>query len=525
MKITLPDKTDQSAPDVLNTSAGHAVIIGANGAGKTRFSRFLAQSLGDKAFTLNVVDALFNSTETGGSTSDIAAIYNASIIPTYEKERRQTDLERLLALLINDELVNLLNHKFVHPGSELRRTRLDRLIEMWHRIFPDNRVLVDNGRLLFSSAESSDLFPARRLSHGERAVLYYGAAILYAPEHAIIFADSPEMFLHPATMQSLWNELEDLRPDCTIIYVTHDLEFAASRTGAPVIWVRACDTANSTWDYSVMPPQDSIDDKLYMAILGERRSVLFIEGDQRSIDSRLYPLIFPDKSVKPLGSCNKVIESTRTFNDLNGLHHMSAMGIVDRDRRDIAEVAYLRRKNIMVPEVAEIENILLLPEVIRAVAKACGKDPAHVFSSVCRSILSMLRHDLRQQALMHTRHRVKKIMEYRIDGRFQNIGELEKHINDLVIRMNPRQLYESFCKEFHKMLSANDYNAILQVYNQKSMLSGCNVAGLCGLHNKEEYIDTIMDILRGDAPEAPEIRRAVRNALRADADYSDGTGK
>ena len=75
------------------------------------------------------------------------------------------------------------------------------------------------------------------------------------------------------------------------------------------------------------------------------------------------------------------------------------------------------------------------------------------------------------------------------------------------------------------MLSANDYLAILQVYNQKSMLSGCNVAGLCGLHNKEEYIDTIMDILRGDAPEAPEIRRAVRNALRADADYSDGTGE
>ena len=51
------------------------------------------------------------------------------------------------------------------------------------------------------------------------------------------------------------------------------------------------------------------------------------------------------------------------------------------------------------------------------------------------------------------------------------------------------------------------------------------MAGLCGLHNKEEYIDTIMDILRGDAPEAPEIRRAVRNALRADADYSDGTGE
>lgn len=510
MKITLPPRTDSAAPAVLDTAARHAVIIGANGAGKTRFARYLAQSLGSKAFSLNIVDALFRR-ESG---SDVDRIFQASAIPAHEKERPQTDLERLLAMLMSDELLNLLDYKF-SGANRLPRTRLDRLIALWHTVFPHNRVLVDNGHLAFSTQDATDSFPAGRLSNGEKAVLYYGIAMLYAPDNAVIFADSPEMFLHPATIQTLWNALEALRPDCMMLYVTHDLEFAASRGGAPVIWVRACDTQASTWDYDVLPPQQALDDRLYMAILGERRPVLFIEGNSHSIDSRLYPLIFPDKSVKSLGSCNKVIESTRTFNDLSGLHHLSAAGIVDRDRRDDPEVEYLRNKNIMVPDVAEIENMLLLEDVVKAVAKAGGKDPLRVFASVKRSVLSMFRHDMRSQAMLHTRHRVKRTMEYRIDGRFPDIDALEQHVRDLMREINPRKLYNDFCSQFARMVHTEDYAGVLRVYNQKSMLPGCNVAGLCGLHNKEEYIHRILQLLETDAPVATAIRTAIRTALHA----------
>ena len=38
-----------------------------------------------------------------------------------------------------------------------------------------------------------------RLSDGEKAVLYYAAAVLYAPENAVIFVEAPEMFLHPSS--------------------------------------------------------------------------------------------------------------------------------------------------------------------------------------------------------------------------------------------------------------------------------------------------------------------------------------
>jgi hypothetical protein len=299
-----------------------------------------------------------------------------------------------------------------------------------------------------------------------------------------------------------------------MVYATHDLEFASSRRGAALLWVQSCDMSTGTWEYSIMPDtEDALTGEVYMAIIGARKPILFIEGDDHSIDARLYPLIFRDYSVKSLGSCNKVIESTRTFNDLTAFHHLNAMGIVDRDRREEGEVTYLRRKNIMVPEVAEIENMLMLEDVVRAVASYMHKNADRVVASVKKSVLAQFKNELRSQALQHTRHRVKRTVEYRIDGKFPDIGALEDHINNLVVEIQPRKLYEKLCRDFREYLAAGDYGSVLRVFNQKTMLSASNVAQLCGLHDKVNYINTIMHILRTETPQSEAIRRAVRRSL------------
>ena len=504
----------------LSSETRTVVIIGANGAGKSRFTRSLAASLGDSAFRLNALDALYSVTVSDPGHNPVDRLHEqASGVPAYDKERPQTRLERLITLLVSDELAGLFRFKFSRGRGDKPRmlpsTRLDRLISFWREVFPGNRVLMDTGNMRFGRDDSDDTFAAARLSDGERAVLYYGTALLYAPENAVVMVDSPEMFLHPSTMQSVWNRLESLRPDCTMIYTTHDLEFAASRHGATYVWVRSCNTRTQRWDYEIVPRGSILTDQISLAIMGARKPVLFIEGDQRSIDSRLYPLIFPDSTVRPLGSCNKVIEATRTFNDLNGFHHLTAQGIVDRDRRDDGEVDYLRRKNILVPDVAEIENILLLPEIVSAVAASRGRDGSRVAESVRRSVLKMFGKEIDEQALQHTRHRVKRTVEYRVDGRFADIGALEKHISSLTREINPRGMYEQFRREFRGYFEKGDYAAVLRVYNNKSMLPGCNVAGLCGLGNKDEYIAAVMKLLSTDTSHARAIRQAVRTALQA----------
>ncbi|MCM1109731.1 MAG: DUF4435 domain-containing protein [Clostridium sp.] len=497
--ITLPPRR-QGDPLVITPATGRLVIIGANGAGKTRFARRAADDAAPNSYRVSALHAIFGD-------DNHATSPNAT-------STRQPDLEDLLQRLMHDEMINLLTYKFNRdefPGASIGGTPLDHVMTHWQEVFPDNRVLIESGKILFGRGDDTGSYSSLRLSTGEKAVLYYLAAIYYARPKSIIFVDNPDMFLHPSLTASLWNRLELTRPDCTFVYVTHDLEFAVSRTGAPIVWVRDCDIASMTWDYDILPHNGVIPDQVYLAILGSRKPILFIEGDaERSIDAKLYPLIFEDYTVQPLGSCNKVIESTRTFNDLATFHHLDSHGIVDRDRRDAGEVEYLRRKKIFVPEVAEIENILMLEEVVRTVAASNGKNEDSVFSHVSRTIVNLFKANVHQQALQHTRHRVKRFMEYRTDGRFSDINMLEQHLEQLMIELNARGLYENYCREFRRYAETRDYNSILRVFNQKSMVSSSNVAQLCGIAGgRDEYVGAILAILRRDGEPAERIRRAV----------------
>lgn len=519
MKILLPP-TPLGERRPLPEGIRNLTIIGANGAGKTRFAKYLAAGLGEKAFRLSALQAIYRASQPQDEQGTLDALYLAAAkSPSFLSSNSATPFERLFALLLNDEIGALVQYKMARieeeagraPHARVPRTRLDEVIANWEALFPSNQILREGGRLLFSRHGQADTYSQMRLSDGEKAVLYYLGGIQYAPHNAVVLIDTPEMFLHPTLQQRLWDTLEALRPDCRFIYITHDLEFTASRQGNGLLWVRGYDATAEGWDYTLLPRGEGISDEIYMAIIGARKPMLFIEGDaSHSIDAKLYPLVFRDYTVKSLGSCDKVIESTRAFNDQRALHHLESRGIVDRDRRDDGEVSYLRGKNIYVPDVAEIENILMLEDVVRAVAAANGRDEDKVFRSVKKSIMGMFQKDLRTQAMLHTRHRIKRLMERRVDGKFNNINAFEEHLKGLAAELNPRGIYENLCREFSRAVQLDDYAAVLKVYNQKSMVPGSNVATLCGLSAAgDSYVRAVIAILRRDTPHSRRIRAAI----------------
>ncbi len=522
--LHLPSSTAKDATP-LNNCGRRLVIIGANGAGKTRFTESACRLSAPDAVLLSALNGIYKTSVASADGDYYDRLFVNSYVSEAEKQRSQTRLERLLALLMHDELINLLKQKIAKHADAidkklasdikpLSKTRLDSIIEIFQEIFPTNTILIDNGRFRFRSSNSESVFPALRLSDGERTVLYYIASVLYAPPQVNIFVESPEIFLHPTTIQALWNRLERLRRDCRFIYATHDLDFAASRQGAQVIWVRGRNFDNDTYDYVTIPPDSVLGEGIYMAIIGARRNVLFIEGDStHSLDAKLYPLLFPNYTVKSVGSCDRVIEATRTFNSLTDFHHTQAMGIVDRDRRTDSEVSYLRRRNVLVPEVAEIENIFMLPEVIDAVAVTMGCDDKRVTLKVKNNIIAEFSRDLKAQALEHTRHTVKGTVEHRIDGRFASIGQFEEHLTALTAELDPRRVYEQLCRQFHTYVDEHDYRAILRVYNHKSMIAASGVAQMCSLGNKNGYINKVLDILASNGEAADKIRTAALRAL------------
>ena len=536
MKLTLPPRIGGAPLEVDTADNRQILIIGANGSGKTRFANRLMADLGPKSFKMSALKALYGKEDEDLSPGSIDSLYRdaTSSGSGIIRQDIKGELERMLALMLNEEMLNLIAFKYggdedddseVSPKrNAVRRaardrlpfTRLDRLIRKWQEVFPGNRVLIESGRMIFGRELTEDTYSSSKLSAGERAALYYLGAAMFAPEGAAIFVESPDMLLHPSSIRSLWDSIEKMRSDCTFIYITHDLSFASTRGDGVTVWVKGCDPRKGEWDYDFMTSADGLNDEVYLAILGARKPVLFIEGDGvNSIDAKLYPLIFKEYTVKSLGGCDRVIESTRTFNSLRAFHNLDAFGIVDRDRRDQGEVNYLRGKRVFVPEVAEIENIFMIEAVVRAVARHFRRDEEEAFLRVKKSIMRLFETDLRQQALMHTRHIVKKTVEHRIDGRFANINKLEEHINDLCQSINPRGIYEQYCRDFRRYVSHGDYASVLKVYNRKTMLSESHVARACGLRrdDKDSYIRAILSILKEDRADADTIREAIRSTF------------
>ena len=517
MEITLP-KRIKGAPLVLTGGKRQITVVGANGSGKTRFVDQMMRDLGDKAYYVSALDALSVGVVAGNTNCVSKQYAERQDKVQYIQPKADTEFEKMLCMMLIDEMADMLAYKFRMASGEadtqMPKTKIDGAIQLWSKVFPNNTIVRKAGYITFSNEHGDEPFSPQRLSHGEKAVLFYIGACLYAPADSVIFVDSPTLFLHPSITQSLWNSIEDLRRDCTFVYQTHDADFPASRANNITIWIQACDITAKAWNYEVLQPNAVLPEQLMLSLIGSRKPVLFVEGDNiHSIDFRLYALIFKDYTIKPIGSCDKVIETVRSFNSMSDSHHLDSWGIVDRDRRIPQEVNYLREKKILVPNVAEVENILLLEGVVRAVARSQKKDDKKIFANVKKTVVDMFRQDARKQALEHTRHRVKCKLKVVADRNFHNIGELENHLQNLQDEVRPRAIYESYCREFSGYYQTNDYNQILRVYNNKSMLISTDVAQQCGLKNKDKYIQTVLSVLRQGGVEADNISKAIKNVF------------
>lgn len=517
--MRLPSRTDGTEAPKLPSECRHLIVVGANGSGKSRFATAVADTLGKRAFRTSALTALYGGVDDPAPNS-IDGMYRVLIGRSpILRDDLHGQFDRLVALLLDEETRRMFAAKYGMGKAQGGPTPLERLATAWEDIFPGNKVLLAGGQMMFTTGAGVDTFRAPRLSDGEKAVIYHLGTALLAPPDSVMVVDAPEMFLHPASMGVVWEAVERMRPSGKLVYVTHNLEFAsghAQRPDTAVVWVKAYDAVGGTFTYELLPSQAALSDDIYAALMGSRKPVMFIEGDGvNSIDAKLYPLIFKDYNVRSLGSCNRVIEATRTFNDLSALHNLEAVGIVDRDRRNDYEVDYLRRRKVLVPEVAEIENLLMLEPVIKAVAMRHRKNPDKVFSRVRKSLIAMFSREKTRQALQHTRHRVKVDAEHMIDRRFSDISSLERHLAALVRSINPRGFYESTLAHFNRLIDGGDYAGILKVFNYKAMLGETNVAGLCGVDavRKGAYLEAVLEILNGEDADAHALAAALRSAF------------
>lgn len=158
------------------------------------------------------------------------------------------------------------------------KTKLDRIKRVWEEVLPHRRLEISGSKIDASPSDNpSAVYAPTDMSDGERVIFYLIGQALSAPEGGIVLIDEPELHLHRSIQATLWDKIEAERPDCLFVYLTHDLDFAASRVAATRVCLKGYD--GQQWQWFEVPENEDLPEETLLEILGSRKPIIFVEGE------------------------------------------------------------------------------------------------------------------------------------------------------------------------------------------------------------------------------------------------------
>lgn len=417
------------------------------------------------------------------------------------------DYHKLMSYLFSDETEENARYKRECKASDDRIkppvTRIDLVKELWEEILPHRELIIGGLRIQTRvKGQEEKLYNSSEMSDGERVIFYLIGQCLAAPKDGIIVIDEPELHLHKSVQAPLWDAIEKLRKDCLFVYLTHDVDFAAARSAAKTVWLKSFDGAK--WEWELINQDENLPDELLFEILGSRKPVVFVEGENGSHDVSLYRELLPKFLVIPRGSCSQVIQSVKALKANTQIHHLEVYGVIDRDRRVPAEIEMLEKHSIYVLEVAEVENLFCTKEVIEIVSKKLARDSVADFQTVSNTIFGRLQSELHGQVSLRVSSEIKFQLNM-FDASQKGTVDISAALQQLFANIDVRKIYSDAHALYTNVIENRDYTQLLALFNRKSLSS--QISSSLGLANGT-LPDTVIRFVKGDCKES------IASALR-----------
>jgi ABC-type uncharacterized transport system ATPase subunit len=469
-----------------------AIFVGANGGGKTRLAVLIESNVGAQAHRISAHRALTLNPDVAkiserqalaglrtGYKNENATVGHRSGQRWHSKEATSllNDFDYLLQALFAEQTNKTLRtHERNRAGDHTRAepTNFERLMEIWNRLLPHRRLYISGDDIQVSIPVSATRYPASEMSDGERAIFYMIGQALTADTNSLLIVDEPELHVHRSIMAQLWDELEAFRQDCAFIYITHDLEFAAARAAQKFV-IHAYDPA-PRWTIETVPQDTGFSEELTTLILGARKPILFVEGGDTSLDLPLYRACYPEWTVIPRGSCEEVLHSVVTMRRNKDLTRVTCAGLVDADDYLPEEAEALGSHGIAILPVSEIENLILLPSISRAILEHEGFSGADVQSrldEIARNIFGMLENPttLDKVILRHCKRRIDRALK-RVDlSAATNEAGLAAEFSKGIAAVDIQQIAHTRRKQIQDAVNAADLRALLALFDNKGMFA------------------------------------------------------
>jgi len=504
------------------TSTNSIIIIGANGAGKSKLGVWIEEVTNMEElppYNIHGEGQVIKRVHRIGAqrmlnwkqnidTKSLQESFSSFFDQTYNIHKRVDtsigidDIDDVLSAVFAKRTAQLeefderwKNDRNLGEGGRAKNI-VDNICEIFTYVFPnldisfmDREIIVKKDGFEYNGID---------MSEGERVALYLIAQALLIPSdttnHKTILIDEPEIHLHSSIMNRLWGAIENFRNDCLFIYITHDIEFASKHRYSDKIWCKNFN-GGQYWDWEKVDDSD-LPDELLLSLLGNKKQVIFVEENTDSYDFRLHSAIYGDYHIVPCGNCHNVIMLTKAAQRTPQLvNYINVFGIIDRDYRSQYEIDAYAKDNIFPLKVAEVENLFICEEILNIVARQLCKGQREVDNAM--KYIMDERFNADNELSMQKASATISELNYKLST--LDISNIKQHGKDGFIsslnQINYDDVYNEISQKYDIAIENRCYKHVLSLYNRKSLR--CSVGSYFGLRNNE-YVPLVLNLFNSD---------------------------
>lgn len=230
------------------------------------------------------------------------------------------------------------------------------------------------------------------------------------------------------------------------------------------------------WTIEPVPPETGFDEELTTLILGSRRPILFVEGTESSLDLAIYRCCYSEWTVVPRGSYEEVIHSVVTMRRNESLTRVTCSGIVDADAYNSDDANYLASLKVSILSVSEIENIVLLPQISRAIAEIegyIGSDLEGRLSALQNAIFASLnsKKAIDDVVVRYCRRRIDRILKKIDFSSAETVEEISTEYKQKAIALDIDEIAGSARKRIIDAITEKNLPALLANYDNKGLMA------------------------------------------------------
>ncbi|MBA4026887.1 MAG: hypothetical protein C0473_01460 [Cyanobacteria bacterium DS3.002] len=403
------------------------VFLGANGSGKSKLLRHLAEGNHSGAFT----GFMPVYVEGGRVFKDMQAHiamgpHNAGMFnsPAQNQTDHVNSSLNLLTQRVNTVFTllealgkdNALKHSSAvsewqrngenGESPRIGESPLQKLFDLFHTIFPNLKLSKHDRIMVENKVCGGQIYQLSEMSEGERQVICLLADLLcVARPNSFFIVDEPELYLHPGLAEKLWSSIEETYPESYFVYATHSFSFAARpQVGCRYILGHGEISEAELWSAD----SESILRPFWGAApnISKNRKSLLVEGTLSSFDYKFYSWILGNSDVQiiPVGSCDDVLKACKGAGPWINFNQLA--GVVDSDYSDGSSES----KNVYKLRFHEAESYLCHPDLIALVTEKLGqKEPISA-----KKVLAAIVVEAKKTLLSIASKRVEKHLEFAV---------------------------------------------------------------------------------------------------------------